>query len=102
MKYDVKDRKLAPQGKLRIEWAEPATFPYIPKYRSAPIESPFERALSTFTPISESARIRIGGINGIYPTEAVAIPNRFSGRYTAEEVPNGKSVLSAIWLSQSS
>ncbi len=84
--------------KLRVEWAEPARFPYIPRYRSAPVQSIFEQAAHSKETIFGTVFIKFGGLNGNYFVEAVALNN---GKDTDNALSNNslsKSVLSVIWL----
>lgn len=88
--------------KLRVEWGEPATFPYIPKYASARVNSIFERASFGNEVVSEKSMIRIGDLRGSYPVEAMAIPSDAKERYVSEDIVRPRPVLSIIWLNASS
>lgn len=58
--------------KLRIDWAEPSSYPYIPKYSAAPKGSLFERAsLAPHMLYEQDVSVRIGGLKGNYTVEAL-------------------------------
>lgn len=83
--------------KLRIRWAEPSTYPYIPKSLSARKGSIIEQASFSSQVIFEKSKIRIGSLNGIYPVEALGLFKKHrkdSPRQDSQFLP----VLSAIWL----
>ena len=93
--------------KLRIDWAEPATYPYIPRYKLAPEGSIVKRALYEPDALYEkNASIgTIGTLKGIYPVEALCYgkPKRLSNAKRDgalfSDIPPLKPVLSIIWLS---
>lgn len=87
--------------KLRVEWSEPSTFPYIPKHDSTPVDSVFGQAALNKNVVSENARIRIGSLRGNYLIEAVAIPSKARGKHESEAASQLKPVLSIIWLDNS-
>jgi Zn-dependent peptidase ImmA (M78 family) len=87
--------------KLRVEWGEPAAFPYIPKYASAQVNSIFERASLSNDVVSEKSRIRIGDLKGSYPVEAVAIRSDANRGHASENISRPRPVLSIIWLNAS-
>ena len=81
--------------KLRIGWSYPYTFPYIPKFKPAPIGSAFEKASRTKDVILERSSVKIGGINGIYHIEAISSYRENSG---SENEIKSNPVLSLIHL----
>lgn len=87
--------------KLRVEWGEPTTFPYIPKYASAQVDSIFERASFSNDVVSEKSRIRIGDLKGSYPVEALAIHSDANEGHASENISRPRPVLSIIWLDES-
>jgi len=84
--------------KLRVEWAEPASFPYIPRYRSARLRSIFEQAAHSKEIICGTVFIKFGGLNGDYFVEAMALNSGKDTNNTPLNNSLSKSVLSVVWL----
>lgn len=92
--------------KLRIDWAEPASYPYIPRYSAAPKGSLFERASSASHMLYEQGvSVRIGGLKGNHTVEALGcgksrILSNARGNITAAptDVTPLRPVLSVIRL----
>lgn len=90
--------------KLRVDWAIPNTYPYIPRLKPAPKGSIFEQASSILHILREhSVPINIGSLKGVYQVEALSYGESKSlfDRYSNEQ-RDLRSVLSIVWLGEPS
>lgn len=86
--------------KLRVDWAEPSTYPYIPRFKPASRGSIFERASYTTHVLREQRTpIQIGSLKGSYSVEALSYgESKRLSNLSNGHLAGAKPVLSIIWL----